>query len=62
MKTYLITLSIINKKFILEKIIIFCNIFKKSFFKKITKISTINFNNKLVDFRQQRNKILIFYY
>ncbi len=49
-EVYSITLSIINKKFTLERIIIFRNILKKSFLKKITKVSTINFNNKLINF------------
>ena len=48
-EVYSITLFIIDKKFTLERIIIFCNILKKNFFKKITKVSTISFNNKLAN-------------
>jgi len=61
-KAYSITSFIINKKFTLKRIIIFCNIFKKNFFKKITKVNIINFNNKLANLRQQKNETLILYY
>jgi len=53
-ETYLITSFIINKNFTLKRVIIFYNIFKKSFLEKITKVSIINFNNKLTNLRQQK--------
>lgn len=53
---------IIEKESILERVIIFCNILKKNFFEKTTKINTISFNNKLANLCQKKNKVLIFYY
>lgn len=58
-EAYLIALFIIDKNFILKRIIIFCNILKKNFLKKITKVNTIFFNNKLANLRQQKNKTLV---
>ena len=48
-EVYSITLFIINKKSTSKRVIIFHNILKKSFFKKITKVSIVSFNNKLTN-------------
>jgi len=61
-EAYLIALFIIDKNFILKRIVIFCNILKKNFLKKITKVNIVNFNNKLANLRQQKNKTLVLYY
>ena len=48
-EVYSITLFIINKKSTSKRVIIFRDILKKKFFKKITKVSIVSFNNELTN-------------
>lgn len=45
------TSIILKEEFIIERVTIFRDILREDFFEKIIEVSTINFNNELIDLR-----------